>query len=191
DVNHLLCLQYGSVRLRNVALEDILTGPAHLPALLREGRTRAQRILVEAGQGVHPDAESRAAHGSGYGPAAPRGARAQTGRLLRVLGHQLVAVRPAAEGPEPVARAQGKWWRLGLADDVELRSATGKGFFRLRRSRREAFSLLVRSAWLRIRIGLAWPVLARRYRDAAPELADAASWKRIFDGETPRRGSAR
>ncbi|PRB01263.1 hypothetical protein CQ044_17340 [Microbacterium sp. MYb64] len=181
DVNHILCLQYGSVYLRNIALQDILTGPEHLPALLREGRTRAQRILVDAGQGVHPDAESRASgRGSGYGPAAPRGPRAQAGRLLRVLAHQLAAVRPSAAGPEPVARAQGKWWRLGLADEVELRSATGKGFFRLRRSRREAFSLLARSAWLRIRIGLAWPVLARRYRDAAPELADAASWKRIY-----------
>lgn len=187
DVNHILCLQYGSVRLRNTALRDILTGPGHLPALLREGRTRAQRILADAGQSVHPDAESRARGGVGRGPAAPRGARAQAGRLLRVLGHQLAAVRPSPQGPESVPRAQGKWWRLGLADDVELRSATGRGFFRLQRSRRAALSLLARSAWLRIRIGVAWPLLSRRYRSAAPVLADAGSWNRIFDGETAQR----
>lgn len=187
DVNHILCLQYGSVQLRNTALLDVLTGPGHLPALLREGRTRAQRILSDAGQSVHPDAESRARPGSGHGPAAPRGPRAQAGRLLRVLGHQLTAVRASPQGPESVARAQGKWWRLGLADDVELRSATGRGFFRLRRSRREAVSLLARSAWLRIRIGIAWPRLSRRYRSAAPVLADPGSWARIFESEISQR----
>lgn len=180
DVNHVLCLQYGSVRLRNTALEDVLRGPEHLRTTLRGGRSKAQQILAEAGQDVRPDATSRAMNGSGFGARAPQGSRALVGRVLRVLVHQVRAIKPSTAGPEEVARDQGKWWRLGLADEVELRSATGQGFFYLRRSRREALLLLARSVWLRFRIRTAWPVLSARYRDAAPELAGAASWSAIY-----------
>lgn len=179
DVNHVLCLQYGSARLRNAALRDVLTGPDHLRATLRGGRTRAQLVLADAGQSVRPDSERRA-RDIGGGPGAPRGARAGAGRLLRVLRHQLSPVRSAAEGPTAVSRARGKWWFLGLSDEVELQSATGTGFFRLRRSRRESIRLLAGSAWLRIRLWVGWPTLSRRYRDAAPDLAGTASWARIY-----------
>ncbi|WP_439903043.1 glycosyltransferase [Microbacterium azadirachtae] len=176
DVNHVLCLQYGSVRLRNTALEDVLRGPDHLRATLRGGRSRAQQVLADAGQELRPEATSRAMRGTGSVARAPQGPRALAGRLLRVLGHQLRAAKTSAAGPEQVARDQGKWWRLGLADEVELRSATGQGFFVLRRSRRRALALLMRSVWLRFRIRIAWPVLAARYRDGAPEQAGRAKW---------------
>ncbi|MDQ4215390.1 glycosyltransferase [Microbacterium sp. ASV81] len=183
DLNHILCLQYGSGRLRNVALQDVLTGPEHLAETLRGGRTRAQRILAEAGQAVRADELVRT--GTDTVPdraaeSAPRGAVRQARRLARVLLHQLAPVRRSTGGPESVSRKTGKWWRLGLADEVLLRSASGTGHFLLRRSRAEAFSLLRRSAGLRVRLWLGWPRLSRRYRDAAPGLASSDFWRGVF-----------
>ncbi|MFB7843339.1 glycosyltransferase [Microbacterium sp. NPDC056052] len=178
DVNHLLCLQYGSVRLRNVALEDILFGPEHLAPTLRGGRARAQRILADAGQAVRPDADD--APVPRREESAPRGAVAQARRLARVVMHQLAPVRRGEGEAETVARASGKWWRLGLLDEARLRSASGSGYFLLRRSVSEALTLLRRSAGLRIRLWWSWRTLSRRYRDAARELAGEAFWREIY-----------
>lgn len=184
DVNHLLCLQYGSSRLRNAALEDVLSGPEHLAATLRGGRARAQRILAEAGQAVRPDGDADA-------PAplrdesAPRGAVGQARRLARVVLHQLAPVRAGSRPAESVPRTSGKWWRLGLADEARLRSASGSGYFLLRRSRRRAGALLRRSVGLRIRLWWSWRTLSRRYRDAAPELAGEDFWRTVYAGSEP------
>ncbi|GAA4485326.1 glycosyltransferase [Microbacterium panaciterrae] len=191
DLNHLLCLQYGSARLRNTALQDVLSGPEHLFDTLRDGRSRAQRILAESGQAVRADeGRPRVEAGAALG-APPRGAAAQLRRLARVLLHQLAPVGRTSSRPAAVSRASGKWWQLGLMDEAELRSATGAGYFLLRRSRREAWHLFRRSAWLRARLWLGWRTLARRYRSAAPELAGAESWRRFYAGgaRTDAQGS--
>ncbi|SFR42186.1 galactofuranosylgalactofuranosylrhamnosyl-N-acetylglucosaminyl-diphospho-decaprenol beta-1,5/1,6-galactofuranosyltransferase [Microbacterium azadirachtae] len=180
DVNHVLCLQYGSGRLRNVALEDVLSGPEHLSATLRGGRERAQRILAEAGQAVRSDDPARETPASNREQSAPQGTIAQARRLTRVLLHQLAPVRPLSRPAETVQRASGKWWRLGLLDDARLRSASGSGSFLLHRSRSEALALLRRSAGLRIRLWWSWRALSRRYREAARELAGQAFWRGIY-----------
>lgn len=183
DVNHLLCLQYGSGRLRNIALEDVLSGPGNLARTLRGGRTRAQRILAEAGQAVQPDADESASASVLTGDAEPHGAVAQGRRLARVLVHQLAPTRASGGTPESVTRASGKWWRLGLVDEAHLRSASGVGFFHLRRSRAEAWALLRRSVSLRIRLWWSWRRLSRRYRAAAPQLAGEAFWRDMWSVE--------
>ena len=180
DVNHVLCLQYGSGRLRNVALDDILSGPEHLVATLHGGRVRAQRILAEAGQSVQPYGDTDASADDLVQEAAPRGAAAQGRRLVRVLLHQVAPTHAGAGSPDSVPRASGKWWRLGLVDEAHLRSASGTGYFRLRRSRSEAWKLLRRSVGLRIRLWWSWRQLSRRYRDAASELAGESRWREIW-----------
>ncbi|MDL9980319.1 glycosyltransferase [Microbacterium sp. ASV49] len=177
DVNHILCLQYGSVHVRIAALRDILAGPDELVETLRGGRARAQRELADAGQVVVDLAGLKTVD---VIASAPRGTVRSIERLMRVIVHQLTPARRSAEPLARVPRRSGKWWRLGLMDEVALESAAGRGAFHLRRSRREALRLLAVTVALRIRIWFRWRRLAARYRDAGQRLAGEASWRRIY-----------
>ncbi|WP_426324268.1 glycosyltransferase [Microbacterium sp. E-13] len=177
DVNHLLCAQYGSVRVRNQALLDILDGPSHLEETLRQGPARPARLLARAGQAVVPEAQLPAARR--ISPVRPRGPRSAVGRIARVILHQLRAPRPT---PDPVrlARTDGKWWSLGALDAAVVDAAAGRGAFVVRRDRSEMWRGLRNASRLRLRMWLAWPRLARRYRAEAPALASPAAWQRRF-----------
>ncbi len=179
DVNHVLCLQYGSAAVRRLAVRDVLSGPAHLVPSLRSRPAQVRALLAAEGQALgEPDPAVRRPGA----PAAPRGARAAGGRLLRVIIHQL---RPGPTVPDGAVdavldRDQGKWWSLGLVDAVLLRSATGRGGFLLRRSRRRAFGHLTGALRSALTLWWRWPALARRYRAAAPGLAGEESWRSVL-----------
>ncbi|WP_345801869.1 glycosyltransferase [Microbacterium sp. AZCO] len=181
DVNHLLCLQYGSAEVRALALRDVLSGPGHLGPSLRSKTPQVREMLREAGQIVLDDVDLPVGERFG-GPVEPSGARAKVSRALRVMAHQFRRPRP----PKPQAvdatltRAEGKWWALGLMDSATIASATGRGAFVARRDRRRARRLLVEAASLRVRLWLAWPRLARDYRRFLGDLTSPSAWQRQF-----------
>lgn len=177
DLNHVLCLQYGSTAVRSRALRDVLEGPGHLEHTLRAGPARPQQLLARFGQVVVTDPGARGRSATGVDR--PRGAARAAGRLLRVLLHQLR--RPRAVAPVALTRAQGKWWALGDVDTATVDSATGAGVFVARRDRGVAARAVGRAVGLRIRLWLAWPRLAREYRAAAPALSSAQAWLDRFD----------
>jgi galactofuranosylgalactofuranosylrhamnosyl-N-acetylglucosaminyl-diphospho-decaprenol beta-1,5/1,6-galactofuranosyltransferase len=180
DVNHILCAQYGSAALRNLALRDILHGPAHLDPVLRGGPARATAVLTRAGQVTVPFAEAPAPP-AGRAPRRPRGAFASAARAAAVLVHQLRRSRP--DGVQArLSRDEGKWWSLGVLDSALVDSAAGDGVFLFRRDRRTAARLLRRALALRWRMWWRWPGMARRYRAAAPSAASAAAWRGRFTG---------
>lgn len=179
DVNHVLCQQYGSADVRSVALRDVLDGPAHLWATLGTRRSDMQRLLASRGQTITAFGDSAEIPDKALRPAAPDGLRGRIVRLVRVLLAQLGSVDETAP-PTRVRRTDGKWWSIGMLDRVALESAAGDGVFLLQRDRRTAARLLMRSGWLRLRLLVAWPALARRYRRAAPDLARPAAWERAY-----------
>lgn len=182
DVNHVLCMQYGSAAARRLALSDVLIGPESLEDTLatRIGEltdllARANQVVVAADELPRPATTSA--------PPRPHGLLSSAGRLLRVAAHQIR--RPGRSTPLGVdthlTRAEGKWWALGLLDSATVESATGKGAFVSRRSRRSAISLLRDAVILRVRLWWAWPALSRAYRADAPRLASADAWSQRFD----------
>ena len=180
DVNHVLCQQYGSADVRAVALRDVLHGPAHLWATLGTRRSDMRQLLASGGQAITPFGDDTAQiPDRGPRPAAPRGLR---GRIIRIARVLLAQLGPADDSTPPirVRRTDGKWWSIGLLDRVALESAAGDGVFLLRRNRRTAARLVAQSGWLRLRLLILWPALARRYRRAAPDLASPAAWKRAY-----------
>ncbi|MGK3953398.1 glycosyltransferase [Microbacterium sp. I2] len=182
DVNHLLCLQYGSAAARRVALRDVLRGPAHLPHTIAR-RTADMRALMErAGQTIVPHTALPGDRGQ-LPPPPPSGRLETARRLAHVVAHQLRGARTAHGEPVDLAlaRSEGKWWALGLVDSATVESATGKGAFIARRDRRRFTRLLWDTLSLRARLWVRWPRLARAYRAAAPGLASPAAWRRLFE----------
>lgn len=195
EVNHVLCLQYGSAAVRNQALADVLRGPG---ALRPDQSTLPQRINAELAvysQLVIPVSEqprvdeSWAVHVGT--PASPIGAAR---RLVRIILRQLRPTLPT-ERTQTVQfslnRQDARWWRAGLLDSIVLRSATGKGGFVLRRDRAKAFRLLRDAARLRLRLLVRWSALARQYRREAASLASETSWSRRFDARTAVSASSK
>jgi len=173
DVNHLLCLQYGSVRARHLALHDVLKGPSHLPESIANRRSDVLDVLELSGQLTTETMPATLAETQ-----APR--RGISG-LVRVALHQLrSSPREAGVLQTAVPSAEGKWWRLGLLDSAALASADGRAWFVLRRNRRAAFRLLVESIGLHVRLLVRWRRLAGAYRSAAPTLASDQTWGDIF-----------
>jgi galactofuranosylgalactofuranosylrhamnosyl-N-acetylglucosaminyl-diphospho-decaprenol beta-1,5/1,6-galactofuranosyltransferase len=77
-------------------------------------------------------------------------------------------------------RRDGKWWQLGLIDSATVASAAGEGAFVARRDRGTALSLLRGAVLVRVRLWMAWPSLALRYRSRAAALASADEWGRLW-----------
>ena len=179
DLNHLLCAQYGSVQLRNLAMRDVLSGPEHFDPVLMEGPARANEVLRRQGQVVVSRAD---APSSSSDPAAapPLGPLAALGRLARVLAHQLRA--PAAVDYVRMTRAEGKWWSVGLVDRALVETARGDGVFVVRRDRGRAWRLLREAVALRARLRTSWRSASLRYRRDAAYLASAAAWEARFAG---------
>ncbi|TGY39263.1 glycosyltransferase family 2 protein [Microbacterium laevaniformans] len=185
DLNHILCLQYGSEAARAVALRDVLSGPDHLYRTLQTRAEDMRELMRRAGQIVVPDGELPVV-GTRPAPRAPRGAVDSVGRLLRIVIHQLRPVQSAGVVSVALDRAAGKWWALGLQDSALVRSATGRGAFVAYRRRRLALSLVVEASVLRLRLWARWPSLRTSYRRALPDLVSRARWEEAFMSSTVR-----
>lgn len=191
DVNHILCLQYGSASVRQLAVADVLSGPEHLVPSLRTRPFDIRARLRDEGQTLRPQGSDLRVLRAGA-PVAPKGTRSKVGRLLRVLSHQLrtpghVSRRSVDASETRVEigavflREEGKWWSLGLEDRAFLRGAAGTEGFLLRRDRRRAARLLGAAVRSTLLLWWRWPELARRYRDATPGLADPETWEGVFE----------
>ena len=183
DVNHIICSQYGSAAVRNLALRDVLSGPRHLDVVLQRGPQRPAQVLREYGQVVvaDPPAARRVS------PQSPSGVAARVRRAVRVLAHQLRPATTRDAAPVVLSRERGKWWSLGLIDDVVLETAAGAGAFVLRRDRAVAVRLLAEAVRLRWRLWWRWRGISARYVGAAAQAASPAAWAARFEGVAPQR----
>lgn len=182
DVNHIICLQYGSAAARRLALMDVLRGPRHLPETSIQRLSDVRDLLQRAGQ-VVVSSEHLTVDDPTSAVLAPRGLAGTLLRAGRVALHQLAPVRAssATTVQRALPRQAGKWWSLGLLDSACVDSATGQGVFIARRDTPTALSLLRAAVLIRVRLWWRWPSLAREYRRAAPEMSSPASWAQIFD----------
>lgn len=178
DANHILCGQYGSAAVRNLALRDILSGPGHLDPVLEAGPARAAAVLTAAGQ-IIVESEDEPPASSDAPPLRPVGAVRIGGRLAHVLLHQLRRPRPD-ERYVRMTRSEGKWWSLGVVDRALVGTAQGNGMFVVRRDRRVAASTLWSAIVLRARLRWAWQRIARDYSAAAAQSASRTAWDARF-----------
>jgi galactofuranosylgalactofuranosylrhamnosyl-N-acetylglucosaminyl-diphospho-decaprenol beta-1,5/1,6-galactofuranosyltransferase len=191
DLMHTSAMQYYATTLRLQALEDVLSGPAHLHDRLRTVLpwTRGQRAnFDDARIETDPDAFP-AARGLGRTPLPMQGKRpglAKLGPWLVNTAWRQTLAKPkssAAEAPQAyIAKMDANWWRLAQVDSAVVSNADGSGASWYRRDRDTFRALMRRSVKLHRRLSREWPRLCAEYRSAMPEFTSEQAWKRTFEG---------
>jgi len=193
QVKHLFSYQYSTAELRHLALEDVLAGPERLHAeigtklgdlrALRSGYTDAQ---AQADPDAFPGVRREKPPKRGADPTQPKG---KVGQLMTAA---LSAVRQAKppralsrQHPEAqIPAMDAKWWMIAQFDSAVVSMPDGTSAAWLRRDKDEFRSLLSRTVEMHQRLYRDWPELARRYRDALPELVSPDQWAKTFEAST-------
>jgi galactofuranosylgalactofuranosylrhamnosyl-N-acetylglucosaminyl-diphospho-decaprenol beta-1,5/1,6-galactofuranosyltransferase len=198
QLQNLLSMQYSTVVLRLLAIEDVLTGPAHLHRdlgtkmkQLRELRARFTDAQGAADIEGFPPARSRA-------PDQLKDSTTPTNKinLLTKAGTgTLRQLRPPRKGASKRPQMQlphqdASWWVLVKLDSALVSAADGTTAAWYRRDRKLFSSLGWRSVILHARLRRQWPRLAAEYRAAAAEFTSPAKWRETFaaSGDDPPGG---
>lgn len=186
DAKLLLTLQYAAVRLRHEAIRDVLRGPDALPAdigraqpAMRELRARYSDGRLVADPGRLLEAARRSSPPSHSRALLPL--RAACEGVRHLVRHPRAESR---ERPDAVVELGAPWWRLSGSDSALVEAPGGSGWVFAQRDLRLTRTFAVRSVRSAFRLATSWARLSRQYRDAAPRLASAASWERVFARES-------
>jgi galactofuranosylgalactofuranosylrhamnosyl-N-acetylglucosaminyl-diphospho-decaprenol beta-1,5/1,6-galactofuranosyltransferase len=192
QLKHLLAMQYSTVELRHLALQDVLAGPDQLHDDLptKLGQVRELRKQFSDAQ-LQPDPDA-------FPP--PRRAKPRKkdmdseipGRVSQLLSavkgsvRQFVGTRELSrEFPESVVPAMdARWFRLATLDSavVSMPDGTSAAFYQ--RDPELFRDLLRRTIEIHERLYKEWPQLSRAYRDQLAEITSAQRWEKTFAAST-------
>ena len=198
QLQNLLSMQYSTVALRLLAIEDVLTGPAHLHRdlltkmkQLRELRARFTDAQDAADIESFPPPRRRA-------PDALKDSATPTNRfnlLTTAAAGTARQLRPPRKGarqrPQMALPYQdASWFVLARLDSALVSAADGTSASWYRRDRSLFRSLGWRSVILHARLRRQWPRLAADYRAAAAGFTSPARWRETFaaPGDDPPGG---
>jgi galactofuranosylgalactofuranosylrhamnosyl-N-acetylglucosaminyl-diphospho-decaprenol beta-1,5/1,6-galactofuranosyltransferase len=200
QIKHLIAMQYSTVELRHLALEDALAGPEALHAQLgtRLGDVREfRKQFVDAQLSADPDAFPPVRHSK-----PPR--RSDTSEIptrptqliSAVLGgiRQFRPTRPMSrEFPEgSIPAMDARWYHLANLDSAIVSMPDGTSAALYRRDPDQFMDLLRRTLEIHERLYREWPTMSQRYRDALHDVTSPEAWEPTFEASlmAPPRGSA-
>ena len=190
QVKHLFSMQYSTAELRHLALEDVLAGPEklHGDLLTKLPELQAKRKQY-ADARTTPDPEAfppvrrRKPPKKGQDPTQPKG---RVGQLVAAATSAVRQARPIRELAErhPEARLaamDAKWWMIAQFDSVVVSMPDGTSASWYQRDKQEFQDLLKRTVEIHQRLHREWPALARRYRQALPDIVSTDQWSKTFE----------
>jgi galactofuranosylgalactofuranosylrhamnosyl-N-acetylglucosaminyl-diphospho-decaprenol beta-1,5/1,6-galactofuranosyltransferase len=184
----LLSMQYSTVALRALAIEDVLRGPDHMHAeiatklaWLREFRLQYADARGQADLDSYPPPRRRP-------PEAVKASTTPTNRLNLLTKaasgtvHQFRKPRKGAmQRPQMALPHQDTgWWVLTKLDSALVSTADGASASWYQRDPKLFRSLGKRSIALHLRLRRRWPKLAAEYRAAAAEFTSPERWRETF-----------
>jgi galactofuranosylgalactofuranosylrhamnosyl-N-acetylglucosaminyl-diphospho-decaprenol beta-1,5/1,6-galactofuranosyltransferase len=184
----LLSMQYSTVALRALAIEDVLRGPAHMHQeiatkmpQLKEFRAQYIDARGEADLDSFPPPRRRA-------PEAVKSSTTPTNRLnllTKAASGAARQFRRPREGAKvrPQMALPGQdaaWWVLVKLDSALVSTADNKTASWYQRDPKLFRSLGRRSIVLHRRLRRRWPKLAAEYRAAAADLTSPERWRETF-----------
>ena len=195
QLQNLLSMQYSTAALRLLAIEDVLSGPAHLHRDLAAKLSDLQEYR-------RPYADAQAERDiESFPPArrrAPDNLKASTTPTNKInlltkaaagTAHQLRVPRTGArERPQMALPHQdAAWWVLSRLDSAMVSAGDGTSAAWYQRDRKLFGSLSRRSTLLHARLLREWPRLAAEYRAAAAGFTSPQMWRETFgiSAETP------
>jgi galactofuranosylgalactofuranosylrhamnosyl-N-acetylglucosaminyl-diphospho-decaprenol beta-1,5/1,6-galactofuranosyltransferase len=184
----LLSMQYSTVALRALAIEDVLSGPAHMHAeigtklaWLRDFRLQYSDARGDADLDSYPPPRRRP-------PEALKAATTPTNRINLLTKaasgtvHQFRKPRKGArQRPQMALPYQDiGWWVLTKLDSALVSTADGTSASWYQRDPKLFRSLGWRSVMLHRRLRRRWAGLAQEYRAAAPDFTSPQRWRETF-----------
>jgi galactofuranosylgalactofuranosylrhamnosyl-N-acetylglucosaminyl-diphospho-decaprenol beta-1,5/1,6-galactofuranosyltransferase len=188
-LKHLLSLQYSTVALQEMAINDFRAGPHALfdqlgSALGQVRELRAQhddgRILPSARELPPPTADAVWAE---QFLTPPTNKIKIMSTLMQGLLHNLRPVRPEhRHRPQLNVPAQdARWFLLARLDGATVSTADGRGVAFRKRDPRLFRRLLRQAVANHVRLAREFPRLRLAYRAALPELTSTDAWRKAFD----------
>ncbi|MFQ6325643.1 glycosyltransferase [Nocardia sp. CWNU-33] len=184
-MKHLLCLEYSTVAIQNLAIRDFLAGPERLFQLLPSALGAVHELRRQYPDAVILPSSTELPLASHIGVGAvgePANPIAKVVRLAKGLVH---SVRPAQ--PEHHERPQlnvptldARWFLLSQVDGVTVTTADGRGVVYRKRDPRQALGLFKEAMRLRKELAARFPEMQERYRAAHPQLTSTAAWENAF-----------
>jgi galactofuranosylgalactofuranosylrhamnosyl-N-acetylglucosaminyl-diphospho-decaprenol beta-1,5/1,6-galactofuranosyltransferase len=183
----ILGMQYSTAALRTAAIDDVISGPAHMHEQLPDALDRVR--LLRAG---YDDADVRTAlsdfptpakpTAGGVAEVPPRSGREKALLAARGALHQLRRVPEPSRNRPDVALAEGEsyWWRLAGLDSAVAPTRDGRSAVWYRRDRATAGRLLWDAVVAHSRLWRDWSGLAAAYQDGRSELVAPQAWQRSF-----------
>ncbi|OZE81490.1 glycosyl transferase [Rhodococcus sp. 15-649-2-2] len=184
-VKHLLCLEYSTVAIQNLAIRDFLAGPEHILEILPTALPTVHALRKEFPDAVVVGSSTELPLASGEEVGAvglPSNPISKVRRLAKGLLHN---VKPAHEQHHErpqlnVPTLDARWFLLSQVDGVTVTTADGRGVVYRKRDRAQAAALLKEALSLRKQLAAEFPALKARYRDAVPHLTSKETWERVF-----------
>ncbi|MDV8021428.1 glycosyltransferase [Rhodococcus sp. IEGM 1330] len=184
-VKHLLCLEYSTVAIQNLAIRDFLAGPEHILDILPTALPTVHALRKEFPDAVVVGSSTELPLASGEEVGAvglPTNPLSKVRRLAKGLLHN---VKPAHEQHHErpqlnVPTLDARWFLLSQVDGVTVTTADGRGVVYRKRDRAQAAALLKEALSLRKQLAAEFPALKARYRDAVPHLTSKETWERVF-----------
>lgn len=194
QLKHLMAMQYSTVELRHLALEDALAGPGQLHADLgtKLGQVREVRKAFSDSQ-LQPDPDAFPA---------PRREKprkkedlaeipGKASQLLSAVTGSLRQFRSARalsrEFPEASLPAMNaRWYRLATLDSavVSMPDGTSAAFYK--RQPEQFRDLLKRTVEIHERLYREWPQLSQQYREALGEITSPDVWEKTFEASVTK-----
>ncbi|HEY2443960.1 MAG TPA: glycosyltransferase [Streptosporangiaceae bacterium] len=189
QLQSLLSMQYSTTALRLLAIEDVLTGPAHMHRDIAVKMKQLRELRAQ-----YPDTHDEADLES-FPPArrkAPDNVKASTtptnklGLLKQAAAgtaRQLRAPRKGSDKRPQMALAyqDAGWWVLTKLDSVLVSNAEGTNAAWYQRDPKLFRSLGWRSVVAHARLRRQWSRLAAEYRAAAADFNSPQRWQETFD----------
>jgi galactofuranosylgalactofuranosylrhamnosyl-N-acetylglucosaminyl-diphospho-decaprenol beta-1,5/1,6-galactofuranosyltransferase len=192
DLKHLMMMQYYPVELRLRALRDVLSGPEHMFRNLATAMPGARALATEFPETVvhrDPEVVLHARKGRQVFKRmrkgifdSPTGMRLRLFTATTLVSHWLHKPDPRnLELPEvEFGKHDAHWWRVPLYDSALVSAADGSGKNVYTRDRAAFRRQLRESLRLHAQLRREWPRLAKRYREALPQLVSPDAWAPVF-----------
>lgn len=188
-IAHLVSMQYSTVAIRQMALEDVLAGPERLHELLptRLAEVNAYRKQFTDAQ-LHVDPDDFAPVRRTKPPRKGRDIVEVPGRMAQLITAGLAPIRHLKSArelsrshPEVEIRAMdAKWWRLASYDSAVVSMNDGTSAALYQRDPERYRQQLKQTLEMHERLRREWPRLAADYRAKLADITSPEAWDRTF-----------
>lgn len=188
-IAHLVSMQYSTVAIRQLALEDVLAGPEGLHELLptRLAEVNAYRKQFTDAQ-LHVDPDDFPPVRRTKPPRKGRDIVEIPGRISQLITAGLAPIRHlkgtrelSRSHPEVEIRAMdAKWWRLASYDSAVVSMNDGTSAALYQRDPERYRQQLKQTLEMHERLRREWPRLAAEYRAKLADVASPEAWERTF-----------